>query len=152
LPRGPPAGSHLLSLITEVLQGHSVQHVRDGGRHLLPEAPGHAAFGPAASGLAARDDTVDQGNGALRRPDDVAHSDLGRGPRQAVSPGGAFYPLDQPGPLQFAEQLGDVGGRDALAAGMSARGTALSPPWRARSTIARTAYRPWVESLIAILL
>jgi len=114
-------------LIAEVLQSHSVQHVRDSSGYLLPEAAGHAAFGPLASGLAAGGDAVDQGNGALRRPDDVAHSDLGRGPRQAIASGGAFHPLDQPGPLQFAEQLGDVGGGDALAAGNIGPGDGTLP-------------------------
>jgi len=114
-------------LIAEVLQSHSVQHIRDGGRYLLPEAPGHAALRPPASGLAAGGDTVDQGNGALCRPDDVAHGDLGRGPRQAVPPGGAFHSLDQPGPLQFAEQLGDVGGGDALTAGNFGPGDGALP-------------------------
>jgi hypothetical protein len=70
-----------------------------------------------ASGLAVRRNTVDQGNGALRRPDDVAHGDLGRGPGQAIPSRGALHPLDQPGPLQFAEQVGNVGGGDALTAG-----------------------------------
>jgi hypothetical protein len=63
-------------LSAQILQSHVIQHIGDGRRRFLPEATGRADPSPGTPFLAARRHAVDQRNGPLYGPDNLADGDF----------------------------------------------------------------------------